>query len=192
MSQVTYKTTTNSEKFSCGFCWIAMSTECPCFVCGSVTMYDLHSLHKWSVNRVEQLRTRAKSKSPIVVAKKINDYQVANRSHKVVLPFRRSNKMVGWLWETIAIDTSHMEANNPKVPNHSSREEESQRFVIIVFARKWCQASRHFADSFQQFYEHFVRFSLMLQGILHFATRESADYLCSSSAEKQSYLWHVP
>ena len=60
-------------------------------------MYDLHSLHKRSVDRVEQLRARAKSKSPIVVAKKINDYQVANHSHKVVLPFRRSNKMVGWL-----------------------------------------------------------------------------------------------
>ena len=47
-------------------------------------MYDIHSLHKWSVDRVEQLRTRAKSKSPIVIAKKINDYQVANPRHKVL------------------------------------------------------------------------------------------------------------
>ena len=74
-----------------------------------------------------------------------------------------------------------------QVVNRSQRDEESQQFVIIVFVRKECKASRYFRSHkfisaiiigpFLRYLWIVVRCLQMLHGILHFAARESADYL---------------
>ena len=92
----------------------------------------------------------------IVVAKTTNNFQVTNRSRKVVLPFRMWNKMMGWLQETI--DTSRKDQWFPKSPNVvPERRAPTIRYNHV--RKKWHKALQHFKStvSSRWFRRPFVR-----------------------------------
>ena len=89
-----------------------------------------------------------------------------------------------------------------QVVNRSQRDEESQQFVIIVFVRKECKASRYFRS--HKFISAIIRtlseVSVDRCEVFADASRNSAlcrTWICGlpirtvSSVENISYLWHV-